>query len=114
MLSKDHRLRYNNDILRVLRNGKRHYFSGVLLYYIDNSLDQSRISFVVSKKTSSLAVKRNFQKRILRHVVQKLLPQITPGKDIVISYTNHNKMLPYKEAQKVLFNLLKTNNLLTK
>lgn len=114
MLSARNRLRHNNDFTHVLKKGKRHYFGGVLLYYADNTLDRSRIGFIVSKKHSPSAVKRNYQRRILQHAIHNLLPQIAPGKDIVISYTNHGKVLPYKEACSILLNALDKNNLLIK
>jgi ribonuclease P protein component len=114
MLSKDHRLYDQKQFLVVLKKGKRHYNSGVLLYWTDNAYAKSRFGFIVGKKYSTSAVKRNRQKRILRSVVRDVLPQIVPGKDIVFSYANRDKVLPYIEAKKVILDLLKNNHLLLK
>lgn len=114
MLTSSNRLRKNNEFLHVLKNGKRHYFGGVLLYYMSNSLHTTRCGFIVSKKHATSAVKRNRQRRILQHAFARILPQIIPGTDMVISYTNHGKVLPYKDAQTVLTKIFSHNNLLLK
>jgi ribonuclease P protein component len=114
MLGRDHRIRHNNEFLHVLRKGKRHYFGGVLLYWTDNALPITRIGFIVGKKFSPSAVKRNRQKRILRHAARDLLPHIMPGKDIVISYTNDGKMISHTNARSIIEKTLITHNLLVK
>ncbi|PID52690.1 MAG: ribonuclease P protein component [Candidatus Moraniibacteriota bacterium] len=114
MLGTHNRLRDNNELLYVLKKGKRHYSGGVLLYWIDNNIPYVRCGFIVGKKFSPLAVKRNKQKRILRSAVKNILPKIAPGKDIVISYINHGKILSYAESKKVILHALKKNNLIIK
>lgn len=112
MLKSKQRLRKNKDFVRVFKQGKRHYFGGVLLSYIQNDVDQTRVGFVVSKKYSSLAVHRNKQRRILQSAMSHLYPKLKPGFDIVISYTNNDKMLLYKDARIVLTKLLTQTNII--
>ncbi|MEN8252182.1 MAG: ribonuclease P protein component [Patescibacteria group bacterium] len=112
MLGKDKRLRHNKDFIRVLKQGKRHYNGGVLLYYRPNDLEYSRLGFIVGKKYSLLAVRRNKQRRIFQSVAKELYPQLNPGFDIIISYTNRDKVLPYKSAQRILKELFEQANLL--
>ena len=60
----------------------------------------------MSKKFSNLAVRRNRQRRILQASAQTLYPKLKPGFDIVISYTNRDKVLPYRDAVDVLNTIL--------
>ena len=112
MLKSQQRLRNNKDFVRVFKQGKRHSFSGVLLSYIPNNMEYSRIGFVISKKYSPLAVRRNWQRRILQSAIHPIYPQLKPGFDIIISYTNRNKVLPYKDASVVLTKLFTKTNLI--
>jgi len=112
MLKSQQRLRHNRDFTRVFKQGKRHSFGGVLLSYGSNNLTYSRIGFVISKKYSPSAVRRNWQRRILQSAVYSLYPRIKPGFDIVISYTNRDKVLPYKDALSALVELFTKTNLI--
>ncbi len=114
MLGSQNRLRNNNDLLYVLKKGMRHYSSGVLLYWTHNREDSVRIGCIVGKKFSRYAVKRNRQKRLLRSAMRDIVQDIVPGTDIVISYANHGKILPYAQARDVLRTALEKNNLIIK
>lgn len=114
MLKKAQRLHRDTDFTNVLKNGKRHYFGGVLLYCIDNNEDVTRFGFIVSKKFSQKATERNRQRRILISALKTYLPNIASGKDIVVSYTNRGKVLTYKKALDALFELLNHFNLIIK
>jgi len=112
MLRLQQRLRHNKDFIQVFKKGKRHSLGGVLLSYRQNNLDYTRIGFVISKKYSLSAARRNRQRRILQSASRSLYPLITPGFDIVLSYTNNNDVLPYKDAVVILTRLLRKTKLL--
>jgi ribonuclease P protein component len=112
MLNTQQRLKTNKDFIQVFKTGKRHSNSGVLLSYRSNDLPLTRIGFVISKKFSPLAVKRNRQRRILQAAVRELYPQIQKGFDVVISYTNRDKVLSYKDALDILHKLFTEANLI--
>jgi len=112
MLKSQQRLRKNSDFIKVFEQGKRHSFGGILLFYASNKLDHTRIGFVISKKFSPLAVRRNWQRRVLQSVMHSLYPNLKPGFDIVITYTNHNKVLPFKDALNTLTELFTKTNLI--
>ncbi len=107
-------LRKKPDFTTIYSKGKRHYFSGVLLFFMPNMQSRTRFACVVGKKYSLRAVKRNKQRRILFHATQKYTPHLLPGFDVVISYTNHGNVLPYKEACVIILKLLSQAKLLTK
>ncbi len=111
MLGRNQRLHHNKDFIRVFKQCKRHSFGGVLLYYRKNNLNHTRIGFIVSKKYSLLAVKRNKQRRVLQYAAKKLYPTIKPGFDIIISYTNRDKVLPYRDAVIALKKITLSTNL---
>jgi ribonuclease P protein component len=112
MLKSQQRLRNNKDFIRVFKQGKRHSFGGVLLSYRSNGFNYTRIGFVVSKKYSLLAVHRNRQRRLLQSALHSIYPQLKPGFDVVVSYTNRNKVLLYKDALDVLNKLFTKVNLI--
>ncbi|HIP50398.1 MAG TPA: ribonuclease P protein component [Candidatus Pacebacteria bacterium] len=112
MLKSQQRLRNNRDFIKVFKRGKRHSFGGILLSYTPNKLDYTRIGFVISKKFSPLAVRRNWQRRVLQSAMRSLYPNLKPGFDIIISYTNRNKVLPYRDALSILTELFTKTNLI--
>jgi ribonuclease P protein component len=112
MLGSNKRLHHNKDFIRVFKQGKRHFKGGVLLSYKINFQNSSRIGFIVSKKFSNLATHRNKQRRILQASAQTLYPKLKPGFDIIISYTNRDKVLTYKESLKILSEIYSKSQLL--
>jgi ribonuclease P protein component len=56
-----------------------------MLIYAPNNLTNVRIGFVVSKRTSKLAVERNYIKRLLAEAIRPLLAEIPVGWDIILS-----------------------------
>ena len=100
--------------MKVYKKGKRHSNSGVLLLCMQNDTNITRLGIVINKKFSTSAVKRNKQKRIFRSVLQNHYDHIISGIDVIISYTNHCNMLPYKEASLLICDLLNKNHLFKK
>ncbi len=99
MLRKSKRLQKTKDINYVFKYGKRNVAPhGVFFVYTKNYEKHSRITVIIGKKFSSLAVLRNKMKRIIRDSIKKFSD--TDCKyDIVIGYTKKNKMLLYKEVE---------------
>ena len=79
------RLRKSSEFQRVRQQG-RHLTSRLLiLAWVPNDVGRLRVGFVVSKRISKLAVKRNYIKRLLSEAVRPLLPGLSGAWDIVIS-----------------------------
>ncbi len=112
MLPHSARLHNTSDFNRVYATGTRHYSSGVLLFWLPNTLQHTRIACVVSKKTHPSAATRNRQRRILQAACRALYPILHPSMDIIVIYTNRADVLPYKEAVKTLTLLCRRANLL--
>lgn len=66
LLPKEQILHSSKDFLKLLKGGKRLGLEGFELIYGPNGLGYPRIGYIVSKKVSTKAVKRNRIKRIFR------------------------------------------------
>lgn len=119
MLSKENRLSKKDGFKAVYLKGKTYFLknSGLTLRYAKNSLESSRIGFVVGKKYSNKATERNRLKRQLRGIFQKKLDKIKPGVDIIVSFKKKKgNSLPekHKTLLKQAEEVLKQSNLLKK
>jgi len=84
-LNRALRLRKSSEFQRVRQQGRSITSRLLILAWASNDVAQLRIGFVVSKRISKRAVDRNYLKRLLGEAVRPLLPELTPGWDIVIS-----------------------------
>jgi len=87
-LKRAFRLRKSSEFLQVRQQGRSSASRLLILAYRANTLDITRIGFVVSKKVSKHAVVRNHLKRLLSEVVYSLLPCLPGGLDIVLTVRN--------------------------
>ncbi len=110
MLSKTNRLQKNKDFDEVFKKGKGFKEDFLFLKFLGNNLEVSRFGFVVSNKVSNKATVRNRIKRVLRELVQKKLPNIKKGIDVVLVVNNQIKGRETGEIEKVIEKaFLKTN-----
>ena len=107
MLPPNHRLNQEKDVSRVLRRGSRISSSNFIFLYLPNNQKSSRFTFLVSKRVSNKANKRNLIKRRLRHIIGKNLKKIVGGRDCVliakktILFENYHDL--EEEIKKALF-----------
>ena len=79
------RLRKSKDFQRVRQQGRSTASRLLILAFAPNDLATLRIGFVVSKRVSKHAVKRNYVKRLLSEAIRPILADIPAGWDLVIS-----------------------------
>jgi ribonuclease P protein component len=84
-LNRASRLRKSSEFQRVRQQGRSITSRLLILAWTSNDVAQLRIGFVVSKRISKRAVDRNYLKRLLGEAIRPLLPELTPGWDIVLS-----------------------------
>ncbi len=84
MLSKINRLTKKDGLEDICKRGKSIKRGCFLVKSRDNNLSIVRIAFVVSKKITPKANKRNLLKRRLRNATRNVLSSFPIGKDIVI------------------------------
>jgi ribonuclease P protein component len=84
-LNRALRLRKSSEFQRVRQQGRSITSRLLILAWTPNDVAQLRIGFVISKRISKRAIDRNHLKRLLGEAIRSLLPELTPGWDIVIS-----------------------------
>lgn len=72
MLPKKNRLTQKKDFDFVFKNGKTVRSTFLLFKFLKNHISETRFGFIVSKKISNKATKRNLVKRRLRGAVSNL------------------------------------------
>lgn len=107
MLSKDHRIRKDQDVKRVFAKGKGVFDAVCGVKYAKNDLEASRFAIVVGTKVSKSAVKRNRVKRQYREIIRLMMPDIKPGYDVVLLTSAKALELDSGEKTKRLVGVLK-------
>lgn len=97
-MKKKNRLRKNKDFKEVYYKGKSVANSYLILYYLKNDKDITRVGISVSKKFGK-SVERNKLKRRIREAARYSLDRVKKGYDIVI--------IPRKMAKGIGFNKIK-------
>lgn len=105
MLAKPHRLRKFRDFSRVYKKGSRIRTDCFAICVYQRSPQEeasaepnyTRIGITVGYKVSKKAVVRNRVKRRIRAACQHLLPQLLPGRDVVITARSAAAQCDYSE-----------------
>lgn len=84
MLPAIHRLKQEKDFSQLARSRKIAFSKALGVKMRENGLPHSRFGVVVGLKVSKKAVKRNLIKRRIREILRKHLPEIVPGRDVMI------------------------------
>ncbi|MBI4435777.1 ribonuclease P protein component [Candidatus Uhrbacteria bacterium] len=112
MLPQAHRLRLEKDIKTLFARGKSVFGSLVGIKFRANALPVSRFAVVAGVKVSKKAVVRNRLKRQVRAVVHEVLPQISPGYDVLLFLKPQAIDKPFEAIQKEVLAGLKKARLL--
>jgi ribonuclease P protein component len=95
------RLRSQQDFVRMRKTGRawRHPF--LILSVAPNGLAHNRYGFVTSKALGT-AVVRNRVRRVLREIVRRADPQLTPGHDMVFIARGPIAEQPYEAVSEAV------------
>lgn len=85
MLPKENRLTRKADFERVYRRGRRLRINDLLVSFLPTKNEASRLGFIVSKKISKKATRRNYIKRVLRTAFRGLPAEVNLSYDVIIS-----------------------------
>ncbi len=105
MLSKAYRLP-SSEIRGVLKNGHRLMYAPFQLVCVKSNLPVSRFSFIVSTRIDPHATGRNRIRRLLQEAVRLMMPQITPGYNIVITAVKTPEVETIKATSEAVVQLL--------
>jgi len=110
-LQRKFRLTRSTDFKRVRRFGKS--YAHPLVVLIVQPSDQPKIRVgVAAGKTVGMAVRRNRAKRLLRAAMQRLLPDIAAGSDILLIARQPLPASTLNETRAALQSLLRRAGLL--
>jgi ribonuclease P protein component len=84
MLKKTNRITKDKEFDRAFKTGQSFYTKLFGIKAVNNDLPAVRLGVLVSTKVSKKAVIRNKLKRQIREIIQKELPNLKVGKDLVI------------------------------
>jgi ribonuclease P protein component len=82
-VKRSFRLTGTNDFKRVRRTGRSYAHPLVVLIALRSEEDKPRFAVSASRSVGK-AVQRNRAKRLIREAVRPVLPQVSPGWDIVL------------------------------
>jgi len=102
MLPFKNRLTKRRDIEKLQKGGEFFSEANIAVKSVKNGLPETRIGFAAGLKYSKKAVERNLVKRQLRDIVQKMLPRVKKGFDVLV-------MIRKREEEKVRFEKLEKN-----
>lgn len=115
MLPAKNRLTKKENFQKAIRQGAFFSLGNIALKAAKNSLEITRIGFLVGKKSGKDAVRRNRIKRILRGAFLKNLEEICPGYDVVVFCNYLEKKKGRFEIEKnIARKLLEKSHLLKK
>ncbi len=94
-------LRNQSDFNRVYRRGNSKGSKYVVVLYLRNRLDYTRVGFVASKKVGN-SVERNKARRLMRESYRFLNEDVASGYDVVFVARNTIQSAGKEEVQKVM------------
>ncbi len=109
MLPKKNRLTQKKDFDSVFKNGKTIKSDFLIFKFLKNRFNENRFGFIVSKKVSNKATKRNLIKRRLRKVVADNLKDLKDNKslDVVVITLPGILNKDFSEMQKTVSSFFK-------
>ena len=106
MLPKINRIKKQKDFEIIFKKGVSFKNSLFVLKFIKNSLNKTRVSFIVSNKISKKATVRNKIRRRLSEIVKKEINNIKGSLDIVFISLPGIEKKDFLELKDALNNLL--------
>jgi ribonuclease P protein component len=91
MLSAKYRLSKKDDFEKAIRHGAFFSLGAISLKFVKNKGKNTRIGFLVGKKSARKAFVRNAIKRELRHSFSQEIKNIKTGFDIVVFCNYYEK-----------------------
>lgn len=105
------KIRKNIEFLNVYRHGKSYANKYLVMYVLDNKLDENRFGITVSKKVGNSVVRHRIT-RLIRECIRLQESNILTEYDIVIVARKSAKDKKYQDIESAFLNLCKRQNIL--
>ena len=105
------KIRKNIEFLNVYRHGKSYANKYLVMYVLDNKLDENRFGITVSKKVGNSVVRHRIT-RLIRECIRLQESNILTEYDIVIVARKAAKDKKYQDIESAFLNLCKRLNIL--
>lgn len=110
---KEERLAKTKDFRRVYKEGAFFKKSGLIFYYLPNTLDRNRIGFSIRASNIKLASSRNRIRRLLKEVYRTRKKILKKGFDIVfVVKRDLGRAIAYREVESLFLKLTKEAGIL--
>jgi len=110
-MKRNFHLTQTRDFNRVKKDGKSRHHKFVVIGFIPNTLEYSRVAFVASKAVGN-AVTRNLVKRRMKACVANLWSSVKPGWDLVFYARTAGAKASYNDLQEAISTLLSKADLI--
>ena len=104
-------LKKNKDFQFVYKKGKSYANKYLVMYILENNLNENRIGISVSKKVGNSVVRHRFT-RIIREIYRLQESRFQRGLDIVVVCRASAKDKNYKDMESALIHLGKLHNII--
>lgn len=105
------KIRKNIEFLNVYRHGKSYANKYLVMYVLNNKLDENRFGITVSKKVGNSVVRHRIT-RLIRECIRLQESNILTEYDIVIVARKVAKDKKYQDIESAFLNLCKRQNIL--
>lgn len=112
MLPARNRLSKKEEIEEVYKKGNLFSFGDISLKKKENDLKEVRAGFLLRRGSAQKAIERNKVKRKLRGLLALYLEKITPGNDILITYSGTANNFDRSRVKKSMERILSKSKLL--
>ena len=104
-------LKKNKDFKRVYANGKSYANKYLIMYVLENGLDENRLGISVSKKVGNSVVRHRVT-RLVRESYRLHEAIFNSGLDIVVVARKSAAFVGYEEIESALLHLAKIHHIL--
>ena len=105
-MSQIERLRKNMDFKNVYKKGKSIADKYIVIYFLRNNMDITRVGFTASKKVGKSVI-RNRARRLMKESFRNLSKDIKGGYDIVFIARARIKDAAYNDVEKSMVRVIK-------
>ena len=106
-------LKKNRDFLKVYHQGKSYANKYLVMYVLNNDLEENRFGITVSKKVGNSVIRHRVT-RLIRESIRLNLEEFEKGFDIVLIARNTAKGQNYNKVESAVLHLCRLHHIIKK